>query len=290
MSAFLYASLRDGFTEPLASACYDDAAIVKLHVPILSGAMRRGAQNGVMPVSLTDSVVLVVGASSGIGRSIAVHFAREGSLVIAAARRADRLHDLQSELGAENFKVHVRTSDATDAAQMTALASEVIKEFGKVDIMIYAAGTNTPDRAMTRLRPDIWNDLISANLNGAYYATQAVLPDMRNRRAGHLIYIASISGLAPDASGAAYQASKRGLVGLAHAIRLEEKENGIRTCALCPGLVETEILEKRPVKPSPEQLAKALQPEDIAEMTVAIAKLSPRAAVPEIQIMPASLS
>ncbi len=240
-----------------------------------------------MPVSLKDKVVLVVGASSGIGRSIAVHFAHEGARVVASARRADRLQALQSELSGQNLKIDVRTSDASDAAQMTELGAAVIRDFGKVDIMVYAAGTNTPDRAITRLRPEIWDHLMSANLNGAYYATQAVLPDMRKRGDGHLMYVASISGVTPDVSGAAYQATKRGMLGLAHAIRMEEKENGIRTCALCPGLVETEILEKRPVKPSPEQLAKALQPEDIAELTVAIAKLSPRAAVPEIQIMPA---
>ena len=73
---------------------------------------------------------------------------------------------------------------------------------------------------------------------------------MRTAGGGHLIYIASISGIVPDISGAAYQASKRGMLGLAHAIRVEEKEKGIRTCVICPGLVETEILEKRPVKPS----------------------------------------
>jgi serine 3-dehydrogenase (NADP+) len=93
----------------------------------------------------------------------------------------------------------------------------------------------------------------------------------------------------PDVSGAAYQAGKRGLLGLAHAIRVEEKENGIRTCVVCPGLVDTEILEKRPVKPSAETLAKALQPDDIAEVVLSIAKLHPRAAVPEIQIMPTYL-
>ena len=88
---------------------------------------------------------------------------------------------------------------------------------------------------------------------------------MRKQGGGHLIYISSISGLMPDVSGAAYQAGKRGLLGLAHAIRVEEKEHGIRTCVICPGLVETEILEKRPVKPTADVLAKALQPEDVAE-------------------------
>ena len=99
--------------------------------------------------------------------------------------------------------------------------------------------------------------MVSVNLNGAYYATHAVLPAMRERRSGHLIYIASVSALWPDPSGAAYQAAKRGLLGLAHAVRFEEKENGIRTSVVCPGLVETEILVKRPVKPTPELLAKA---------------------------------
>jgi NADP-dependent 3-hydroxy acid dehydrogenase YdfG len=153
----------------------------------------------------------------------------------------------------------------------------------------FITGTNVPDRALTRLTAPIWDMMLSTNLNGAYYATRAVLPAMRERKSGHLIYVASISAIVPDISGAAYQASKRGLVGLAHAIRVEEKENGIRTCAICPGLVETEILERRPVKPSPEMLAKALQPEDVAEAILAVAKLPPRASVPELQLMPTYL-
>ena len=79
------------------------------------------------------------------------------------------------------------------------------------------------------------------------------------------------------------------MVGLAHAIRVEEKENGIRTCVVCPGLVDTEILDKRPVKPPPETLAKALQPEDVAELVLSIAKLPPRAVVPEVQLAPTHL-
>jgi NADP-dependent 3-hydroxy acid dehydrogenase YdfG len=104
-----------------------------------------------------------------------------------------------------------------------------------------------------------------------------------------LIYIASISGLVPDISGSAYQASKRGMLGLAHAIRVEEKEHGIRTCVVCPGLVDTEILEKRPVKPPPETLAKALQSEDVAEAVLFVAKLPARAVVPEMVMMPTVL-
>jgi serine 3-dehydrogenase len=238
-----------------------------------------------MPVSLKDQAVLVIGASSGIGRETAVLFAREGARVTASARREDRLLDLQKQLASEGFPIAIHAADASEASEMQRLADTV----GKVDILVFAAGTNTPDRALTRLTVEIWDMMVNANLNSAYYITQALLPAMREAKAGHLIYISSISGIYPDVSGAAYQAAKRGLLGLAHAIRVEEKENGIRTCVICPGLVDTEILVHRPVKPSAETLAKALQAEDVAEVALSIAKLPPRAAVPEVQILPTLL-
>ena len=212
-------------------------------------------------------------------------FAKRGARVMASARRKDRLEQLKQEFPA----IEIHAADASDAAQMEQLANEARTKLGRIDILAFATGTNTPDRSMQRLRTDIWDMMISTNLNSAYYITRAVLPGMREAGAGHLLYISSISGLTPDVSGASYQASKRGLVGLAHAIRVEEKENGIRTCVICPGLVESEILEKRPVKPSAEILAKALQPEDVAEIVVAVAELPERAVVPELQIMPTYL-
>jgi NADP-dependent 3-hydroxy acid dehydrogenase YdfG len=239
--------------------------------------------------TLKNQVVLVVGASSGIGRATAVLFAREGARVMAAARRLERLRELQTELAAEGLPLEIAQADASSVDQMDALARQTREQLGEIDILVYNTGTNVKDRALTRLTPVIWDRMISVNLNGAYYATQAALPAMRQLGAGHLIYVASISGIVPDVSGAAYQASKRGMLGLAHAIRVEEKENGIRTCVVCPGLVDTEILENRPVKPSEETLAKALRPEDVAEAIVAVAKLPSRASVPELQIMPTYL-
>ena len=235
-----------------------------------------------MSVSIQNQTVFIVGASSGIGRAATVLFAREGAKVVAAARREDRLQALKQELAKEQRDITVRVADASKPEEMQHLAQTV----GKIDILVFVAGTNTPDRSMERLSPEIWNTLVEVNLNGAFYATHAVLPSMRSAGAGHLIYISSISGLVPDVSGAAYQAAKRGVVGLAHAIRVEEKQNGIRTCVICPGLVDTELLEKRPVKPTPEVLAKALQPEDVAETILFVAKLPPRAVVPELQLMP----
>jgi NADP-dependent 3-hydroxy acid dehydrogenase YdfG len=238
-----------------------------------------------MPVNLEKQVVLVVGASSGIGRETAILFAREGARVMAAARREDRLASLKAEIPA----IETAIADAASVADMERLARDTESRLGPIDILVYNTGTNVKDRALTRLTPAIWDRMLTVNLNGAYYITQAVLPGMRERGAGHIIFVASISGVVPDISGAAYQAAKRGIIGLAHAIRVEEKEHGIRTCAVCPGLVDTEILENRPVKPPAEMLAKALQPGDVAEAILAVAKLPVRAAVPELQLMPTRL-
>jgi serine 3-dehydrogenase (NADP+) len=242
-----------------------------------------------MSVSIKDQAVLVVGASSGIGRVTTLLFAREGARVMAAARRQDRLRNLQEESSQQGSRIEVSGSDVASPEEMERLAQETRAQFGQIDILVYAAGTNAPNRAMKHLDVPTWKTLVDVNLNGAYYITRAVLPSMREARSGYLIYVSSISGLFADASGAAYQAAKRGLLGLAHATRFEEKENGIRTCVVCPGLVDTELVQKRPVKPTREMLDKALQPEDVAETILAIAKLPPRAVVPEIQILPAEL-
>ena len=240
-------------------------------------------------MAIKDSVVLVIGASSGMGRETALRFAREGAKVMASARREGRLNELRDQLAEEGREVAIQAADATDPVAMNRLAAATLEAFGQIDIVVYATGTNTPDRALSRLTPPVWDMMIGVILYGAYYATQAVLPHMRERKSGLIFYLSSRSAVAPDESGAAYQAAKRGLAGLAHAVRVEEKDNGIRTCIVCPGLTDTEILEKRLVKPSAETLAKALRPEDIAELVVAVAKLPARTWVPEVHLFPADL-
>jgi serine 3-dehydrogenase len=240
-----------------------------------------------MPLSMSGQVVVIIGASSGIGRAAAVLFAREGASVVAAARREDRLQSLKEQLVAEQCDITIRRADVSSPEEMGQLAQATLNDFGRIDVLVYASGTNTADRSMERLTPGIWDSLIDVNLNGAFYATLAVLPAMRSARSGLLIYISSMGGVMPDLSGAAYQASKRGVLGLAHAIRMEEKLNGIRTSVICPGLVNTELVEQRPVEVLPEVLAKALLPEDVAETILYISKLPPRAAIPELHMVPA---
>jgi NADP-dependent 3-hydroxy acid dehydrogenase YdfG len=242
-----------------------------------------------MPVSLKNQTALVVGASSGIGRATAALLALEGVRVMASARREDRLRALRRELAQAGHAAAICVADVTNPPDAERLAVAAREQFGTIDILVYAAGTNSPDRSLRRVTPEVWNTTLDVNLNGAFHATRAVLPHMRAAGSGHLIYIASISALVPDVSGVAYQAAKRGLLAMAHAVRVEEKDNGIRTCVICPGLVDTEMLNLRPEKTPAEVVAKALLPEDVAEVVLAVARLHPRAVVPEMQILPTYL-
>lgn len=240
-----------------------------------------------MAVAMKDQVVLIIGASSGIGRATALLFSREGATVVAAPRREDRLRALKEEVAKGHREITVRFADASIMTDMAQLVQETLERHGKIDVLVFASGTNTPNRAMEHLQPGLWNSIIDVNLNGAFYATHAVLPSMRSARSGHLIYISSMAGIAPDLSGAAYQASKRGIIGLAHAVRIEEQQNAIKVSVICPGLVNTELVQKRPEKMAPEVLAKALQPEDVAEMVLYISKMSRRAVASEVHLLPA---
>ena len=236
-----------------------------------------------MAISLEGKSAIVAGASSGMGRAIALALAGEGMWVMAAARRTERLAELQA-LGIETCG-----ADLTDRTQAEGLIAEAAARFGGIDLLVYAAGDNIPARAMKVLTPETWDHMIAVNLTGAFHCTRAVLPVMRAAGGGLIIYISSGSAHQADLSGASYQAAKRGLAGLAHATRLEEKDNGIRTSVILPGLCRTELVMKRPVPPTAEVLAEALLPEDVAEAVVAVARLHPRAVVPEMELLPSRL-
>lgn len=239
-----------------------------------------------MSRNLEGQVAIVVGASSGMGQAIARGLAAAGANVMAAARRESRLQRLCAE-----FPSRIRRcqTDVTSRTQVQHLIAETINAWKRIDLLIYATGTNLPERKLAELSVDGWSDLIATNLTGAFHCTQEVLNSMRRQGTGLIIYISTAAVQRPDVSGVAYQASKHGLTGLAHGTRVEERDNGIRTSIIFPGLCETEILLKRPTPTPREVLDKALLPEDIADAVLFLAQLPTRAVVPEMQLLPSRL-
>jgi serine 3-dehydrogenase (NADP+) len=238
---------------------------------------------------VNGKAVIVVGASSGMGRATAKRLAEAGASVVAAARREDRLQDLQQELARAGHSIEVHPADVNRRPDVERLVAATLKRFGRVDVLVYATGTNIPNRALDVLTPDSWDMMLATNLTGAFLCTRAVLSALRAGGGGLIVYVSTGAVQMPDVSGVAYQASKHGLSGLAHGTRIEQKPHGIRTTVIFPGLCDTEILTKRPVPTPPDVLERALRPEDVAEAVLFVCRLDPRAVVPELQIFPSGL-
>jgi len=157
-----------------------------------------------------------------------------------------------------------------------------------IDALVYCAGTNLPKRRLGELTPAAWDELLAANLTGAFNLVHASLAKLRASH-GDIVILSSVSARWPDASGPAYQAAKGGLSSFAHAVGLEEREHGIRVCAIEPGMVDTPIMDKRPQPPDAATRAQMLQPADVAETIAFVLALPKRAAIPELVILPAAL-
>ena len=159
---------------------------------------------------------------------------------------------------------------------------------GAIDVLVVAAGTNVPERALDRLTPEVWDRLLEVNLTGAFNVVQAFLGALRESR-GDVVLIGSVSGSWPDPSGAGYQAAKAGLLAFARAAGFEEHVHGVRFTTVLPGVVDTPILDQRPEPPSPKLRAHMLAPEDVAAACLFSVTLPPRAHVPELTILPTAL-
>ena len=241
-----------------------------------------------MAATHADRVVAVYGASSGMGRASALALGRAGADVALLARSTDSLEVAAAEIRAlgrraEAFGVDVRDSDAARRS-----VQAVLQHFGRIDILLYAAGWNVPNRALATLSREDWDTLQRTNLWGLYDVTQAALPVLRQARA-RLVVISSAAVQRPDASGVAYQTTKHAEVGFVHGLMREEAENGIRATVIFPGLTETPMLDRRPAPTPPELVAQALQPEDVARAVLFVTSLPDRAYVPELMLLPAAI-
>jgi NAD(P)-dependent dehydrogenase (short-subunit alcohol dehydrogenase family) len=239
--------------------------------------------------ALDGQVVLIFGASSGIGRSAAILFAEAGAAVAIAARRGSQLAELAAEIGTSGHQSLALPTDVSHRDQVDRAVAATVERFGRIDVVVNAAGLNTQHRRISDLIQSEWDRILHTNLTGAFNTTQSVLPHMRSRGGGLIVQFSSVSGRWGDLSGAAYQASKHGVVGLCQATMVEERNNGIRVTAILPGLVDTPMPMRRLQPPDREILDKALQPEDLAQACVFLATLPGRAYIPELIMMPPAL-
>jgi NADP-dependent 3-hydroxy acid dehydrogenase YdfG len=235
---------------------------------------------------LKDKVAVITGGGSGVGKATAALFLKEGAKVVIAGRDAGKLAAVAAELKAGDA-LRTVAIDVTKAEQCKALIDAATKAFGRVDILVNNAGTNIKGRTLRELTPESWDMMIRTNLDGAFYCTNAVLPQMFARKDGVIVNVVSVAGKrANPLGGAAYVAAKFGMGALGLVLAAEEKDSGVRVSNVYPGEIDTPILAARPKPVTDEQRALILKPEDVAEAVLFVASLPPRVSVPELVIKP----
>ena len=209
---------------------------------------------------LQGRVVVVTGASSGIGEACAVAFAEKGAKVVLAARRAERLAGLVERLGDAALAV---TTDVTDEAAVQNLFDQAVARFGTVDVLINNAGI-ADSTAICDMSLDTWHQVIETNLTSAFLCSRAAFRVMKERGRGRILNIGSISARVPRQNSPAYAASKWGLDGLTRSLAIDGREFNIAASIFHPGIVATEIA------PGAVRLPDnfAASPEDIAGVIV----------------------
>jgi len=193
-----------------------------------------------MSNNIKGKVVVITGASSGLGEATARLLSAEGATVVLGARRVERLKSLADELTANGGQALAVATDVTDRKQVKKLVDTAVQKFGRIDVMINNAGL-MPHSPLERLKIDDWDRMIDVNIKGVLYGIAAALPYMKQQKAGHFINVSSVAGHKVTPNGAVYCATKHAVRALSEGLRVEVKPYNIRTTIISPGAVATEL-------------------------------------------------
>ncbi|MFN3661669.1 SDR family oxidoreductase [Yoonia sp.] len=192
--------------------------------------------------NITGKVIVITGASSGMGEAAARHLAAKGASVVLGARRAERLNALVSEITSAGGKATAVATDVTKRADVQKLVDTAVETYGRIDVLINNAGV-MPLSPLERLKVDEWDQMIDVNLKGVLYGIAAALPHMKEQMAGHIINLSSVAGHKLFGGSAVYSATKFGVRAISEGLRQEVKPYNIRTTIISPGAVKTELLD-----------------------------------------------
>jgi NADP-dependent 3-hydroxy acid dehydrogenase YdfG len=194
----------------------------------------------IMSNNIKGKVVVITGASSGLGEAAARMLSAEGAIVVLGARRVERLESLAGELTAKGGQALAMTTDVTRRDQVKALVDAAVQKFGRIDVMINNAGL-MPHSPIDRLKVDDWDRMIDVNIKGVLYGIAAALPHMQQQKSGHIINVSSVAGHKVTPQGAVYCATKHAVRVISEGLRQESKAHNLRTTIISPGAVATEL-------------------------------------------------
>lgn len=222
---------------------------------------------------LQGKTALVTGASKGIGRSIALKYAEHGANVaFTYLSSVEQGQALEAELASKGVKAKGYRSDASDYGQAEKLINDVVAEFGTLDVLINNAGI-TQDTLLLRMSEEQWDKVINVNLKSCFNTVKAATKPMMKQKSGSIINMTSVVGLKGNAGQANYAASKAGIIGFTKSVALELGSRGIRSNAIAPGFIETEmtaVLDPKTVQGWRDAipLKRGGRPDDVADACV----------------------
>jgi len=228
-----------------------------------------------MSENIKDKVVVITGASSGLGEAAARLLAKEGAKLVLGARRIDRLEALAGELGLDGKSV--LKTDVADRDQVKRLVDRAVELHGRIDVLINNAGV-MPSSLLENLHVDEWDRMIDVNLKGVLYGIAAALPHMKAQKSGHIVNVASVAGHKVGPGSAVYAATKHGVRVISEGLRQEVKPYNIRTTIISPGAVDTELtnsITDKVVAEGARQVYKLAIPADSFARAVAFAMSQP---------------
>ena len=193
-----------------------------------------------MSNNIEGKVVVITGASSGLGEATARMLAAQGASVVLGARRVDRIGALADELVRAGGRALAQETDVTRAADVQRLVDAAVEKFGRIDVMVNNAGL-MPSSPLERLKIDDWDRMIDVNIKGVLYGIAAALPPMQRQKSGHIVNVSSVAGHRVRAGTAVYSATKHAVRVLTEGLRQEVKPYNIRTTIVSPGAVATEL-------------------------------------------------
>ena len=239
-----------------------------------------------MSTSLKGRIAWITGGGSGIGLAGAIELVKAGAHVVISGRTQATNDSALAELKALGSAEAILL-DVADKKAVQAAADAILKQHGRIDILVTSAGTNATKRNFDVVTPEAWDDVVAINLSGLFYCVHAVLPAMRKQKDGLIINVSSWAGRFPSKlTGPAYNATKRAVIALTESLNMEECVNGIRATSILPGEVATPILRKRPVPPSKEEQDRMTQSEDLGAAILFVASMPARTCVNELIIAP----
>lgn len=193
--------------------------------------------------NIEGKVVVITGASSGLGEATARLLSEQGATVALGARRLDRLQSLADELSHNGGKAMAIVTDVTHPDQLKQLVDTAVQKFGRIDVIINNAGI-MPVSPLERLKLDEWDRMIDVNIKGVLYGIAAALPHMQQQKAGHIINVSSVAGHKVGPTFAVYSATKHAVRVISEGLRMEVTPYNIRTTVISPGAVFTELLNQ----------------------------------------------